>query len=307
MHIQKVYPFSFTELLHTQKEMRVNAQIFVPESNWSIELKEALFFSQTAIETFNKINKLKIDIENCLSQKSIEISLLIEKYINFLNFPNLLYFEDEIIITNAILDLFKRIIHEDIPKLKPTFTDFTKIERLILRLAGSDEINPEKLAGIIGVKQNDINELIDILAKAELLNVLLPFGGLDTKIVKNKKAFFMSPSLRRALISTLYGQNLPEQFRSKLLEDIIVMYLRRVLTDGIISFLSGNDEANPDFVIETRDKPILLEIGTSKTSLRQLTKTNVKYRYGLLISNGVAEPTLKSDCIQIPLSWFLLL
>jgi hypothetical protein len=41
--------------------------------------------------------------------------------------------------------------------------------------------------------------------------------------------------------------------------------------------------------------------------LRQLTKTNVKYRYGLLVSNGVAEPTLKDDFIQIPLNWFLLL
>lgn len=233
--------------------------------------------------------------------------MLSKQYIDFLNFPNLLFFEDEIIITNSVLDLFKRIILEDIPKLKPTFTDYTKIERLILRLAGSDEINPEKLAGVIGVKQNEINELIDILAKSELLNVLLPFGGLDTKIVKNKKAFFMSPSLRRALLSTLYGQNLPDQFRSKLIEDLIVMYLRRVLTDGVISFLSSSDNANPGFVIETRDKPILLEIGTSKTSLRQLTKSNVKYRYGLLISNVVAQPTLKGDCIQIPLSWFLLL
>ena len=307
MHIQKVYPFSFTELLHTQQEMNANVEIFVPETNWSIELKEALFFSQTALDVLNKLNELKSDIENCLLQKHIEINQVFEKYINFLNFPNLLFFEDEIIITNSILDLFKRIIHEDIPKLKPTFTDFTKIERLILRLAGSDEINPEKLAGVIGVKQNDINELIDILAKAELLNVLLPFGGLDTKIVKNKKAIFMSPSLRRALLSTLYGQNLPDQFRSKLIEDIIVMYLRRVLTDGIVSFLSGNDEVNPDFVIETRDKPILLEVGTGETSLKQLTKSNVKYRYGLLISNGVAKPTLKDDCIQIPLSWFLLL
>ncbi|MGY6561906.1 MAG: DUF4143 domain-containing protein [Luteibaculaceae bacterium] len=219
----------------------------------------------------------------------------------------MLYFDDEIIITNSILDLFKRIIIEDIPKLKPTFTDSTKIERLILRLAGSDEINPAKLAGIIGVKQSDINELIEILAKAELLNVLLPFGGLDTKIVKNKKAFFGSPSLRRALLSTFYGQNLPEQFKSKLIEDIIVMYLRRVLTDGIISFLSGNNEVNPDFVIETRDKPILLEVGTSKTSTRQIKQSNVSYRYGILVSDGIVEPTLKNNCIQIPLSWFLLL
>ena len=203
--------------------------------------------------------------------------------------------------------MFKRIINEDVPKLKPTFADFTKLERLILRLAGSDEINPEKLAGIIGVKQNDIHELIDILAKAELLNVLIPFGGLDTKIAKNKKAFFMSPSLRRALLSTLYGQNLPDQFRSKLIEDIIVMYLRRVLTDGIISFVSGKNVANPDFVIETRDKPVLLEIGTSKTSTRQIKQSNVSYRYGLLVSNGVTGLSLKGDCIQIPLSWFLLL
>lgn len=307
MHIQKVYPFSFTELLHTKNDMSATSQIIVPEISLGYRLKEALFYSETANDALNKLNKYKNEVETCLLQSHIQINSLYDSYINFLNFPNLLFFEDEIIITNSILDLFKRIIHEDIPKLQPAFTDFTKIERLILRLAGSDEINPEKLAGVIGVKQNDINELIDILAKAELLNLLLPFGGLDTKIVKNKKAFFMSPSLRRALLSTLYGQNLPDQFRSKLIEDIIVMYLKRVLTDGIISFVSGNDEVNPDFVIETRDKPILLEIGTSKTSLRQLTKSNVNYRYGLLISNGVLEPSLKGDCIQIPLSWFLLL
>ena len=117
----------------------------------------------------------------------------------------------------------------------------------------------------------------------------------------------MSPSVRRALLSTLYGQNLPDQFKSKLIEDIIVMYLRRVLTDSIISFISGNNEANPDFVIETRDKPILLEVGTSKTSTRQIKHTNITYRYGLLVSNGVTTPTLKGDCVQIPLNWFLLL
>jgi predicted AAA+ superfamily ATPase len=307
MHILKVFPFSFSELLIAKRALIAENHISIPDANLSIKLKEALFFSENIQSISNSLRELSKEINEIIIQKHIDISSLKEQYINYLNFPNLLFFDDQIIITNSILDLFKRIIYEDIPKIKPTFTDFTKIERLILRLAGSDEINPSTLAGVIGVKQNDINELIDILAKAELLNVLLPFGGLDTKIVKNKKAFFMSPSLRRALLSTLYGQNLPDHFRSKLIEDIIVMYLRRVLTDGIISFLSDNDKVNPDFVIETRDKPILLEIGTSKTSLRQLTKSNVKYRYGLLISNGVTEPTLRGDCIQIPLSWFLLL
>jgi len=311
MRIEKIYPFKFIEFVAAKTYMENNGKMVYPERGLSNGLKEALFYSETPKEAFRKIkvyeNNVNIYFNKINSIKGLQLKDLWQDYISYQNIPNFLFFKDKYTINDSILDLFKRVILEDIPKLKPTFADFTKIERLILRLAGSDEINPSTLAGVIGVKQSDINELIDILAKAELLNVLLPFGGLDTKIVKNKKAFFMSPSLRRALLSTLYGQNLPDQFRSKLIEDIIVMYLRRVLTDGIISFLSGNDEVNPDFVIETRDKPILLEIGTSKTSLRQLTKSNVKYRYGLLISNGVVEPTLKGDCIQIPLSWFLLL
>jgi len=154
---------------------------------------------------------------------------------------------------------------------------------------------------------NEINELIDILSKAELLNVLLPFGGLNAKIVKNKKAFFMSPSLRRALLTTLYGQNLPVQFRSKLIEDIIVLYLKRILTDVVVSYTTGYNESNPDFVIETREKPILLEIGTSKTSTKQIKKSNINYRYGIVVSNGITEPNYKGDCLQLPLSWLLLL
>ena len=307
MHMLKVYPFSFSELLHAKKEINQNPEIVTPSLDLASQFKQALFFSETVADLMGQLDQLKPIVNAILSQKAIEIPHLQHQYIHFLNFPNLLFFEDEIIITQSILDLFKRIIHEDIPKLKPTFTDFIKIERLILRLAGSDEINPEKLAGIVGVKKDDIHELIDILAKAEILNILIPFGGLDTKIIKNKKAFFMSPSLRKALLSTLYGQDLPEQMKSKLVEDVVVMYLRRVLTDGVISYVSGGQDANPDFVIETRDKPILLEIGSQKTSTKQLKKSKINNRYSLLVSNGVVEPILKENSIHIPLGWFLLL
>jgi len=311
MRIEKIYPFKFIEFVAAKTYMENKGKMVYPEKGLSSGLKEAFFFSETATEAFQKTKLYENTVNNYFDRinavKSLQLKELWQDYISYQNIPSFLFFKDKNIINDSILDLFKRVILEDIPKLKPTYDDFTKIEKLVLRLAGSDEINPEKLAGLIGVKQNDINELIDILAKAELLNVLLPFGGLDTKIVKNKKAFFMSPSLRRALLSTLYGQNLPDQFKSKLIEDIIAMYLRRVLTDGVISFLSGSHVVNPDFIIETRDKPILLEVGTSKTTLKQLIQSNVNCRYGLLVSNGVTEPQLSGNNIQIPLSWFLLL
>jgi predicted AAA+ superfamily ATPase len=311
MRIEKIYPFKFTEFIAAKTYMENNGKMVFPEKGLSSSLKEYLFYSENAENAFKKIESLSQSVNTYFAKlnevKSLKIKELWQGYISYQNIPNFLFFKNKSTINDSILDLFKRVILEDIPKLNQEYTDYTKIEKLILRLAGSDEINPEKLAGIIGVKQQDINQLIDILAKAELLNVLLPFGGLDTRIVKNKKAFFMSPSLRRALLSTLYGQELPEQFRSKLLEDIVVMYLRRVLVDGVISFTSGSDNVNPDFVIETRDLPILMEVGTGKTKTKQITSTKIKFRYGILISNGYSEPSLKDQVIYLPLSWFLLL
>jgi predicted AAA+ superfamily ATPase len=311
MRVEKIFPFKFVEFVSAKTCLENKGTMIFPEKGVSSELKEAIFYSETPQEAFSKIKLLELRVHKYFDKintiSDLQIKELWKGYISYQNIPNFLFYKEKSTINDSILDLFKRVILEDIPKFKPTFADFTKIERLILRLAGSDEINPEKLSGIIGVKQNEINELIDILAKAELLNVLLPYGGIDTRIAKNKKAFFMSPSLRRALLSTLYGQNLPDHFKSKLIEDIVVMYLRRILSDGILSFVTGSNEANPDFVIETRDKPILLEIGTHKTTTRQIKRSNVHYRYGVLISDGVPSPNLNKDCIQIPLSWFLLL
>jgi len=311
MRIEKIFPFKFIEYVTAKTFMEDTKTKIFPEKGLSSDLKEAIFYSETSQEAFKKVksfeNKVNNYYKNIASVKSLQSKELWREYISYQNIPYFIFFKDKSIITDSILDLFKRVIWEDIPKYNPVFTNYTKIEQLLLRLAGSDEINPEKLSGIIGVKLNEINELIDILAKAELLNVLLQYGGLDSKIAKNKKAFFMSPSLRRALLTTMYGQNLPDQLRSKLIEDIIVMYLRRILTDVSISFTTGNNETNPDFVIETREKPVLLEVGTGKTTTRQIKQSNVDYRYGVLISNGITSPNLKGNCIQMPLSWFLLL
>lgn len=311
MRTERIYPFKFIEFVAAKTYLENKGKTIYPEENFSNDLKEAFFYSESPEDAIRKIKALGQSVSSYFNKlnslKTLPLKELIHGYINYQNIPNFLFYKDTYTINDSILDLFKRVILEDIPKLKPTFADFTRIEKLILRLAGSDEINPEKLAGIIGVRQNEVHELIDILAKAELLNVLLPYGGLDTRIAKMRKAFFMSPSLRRALLSTLYGQHLPEPLKSKLLEDLVVMYLRRILTDGVISFVSGGNEVNPDFIIETRDKPVVLEIGTSKTSLRQFRQLNVAHRYGLLVSESIKEPTLKNGCLQIPLFWFLLL
>ncbi len=309
--IEKIYPFKFIEFVAAKTYMENQGKRVFPIKDLAGNLKELLFYSENADQVFNGIKSLQSSVKtyykNIQNVKNVQVKNLWKNYISYQNIPNFLFHKDKYTINDSILELFKRVILEDIPKLNPSFSDSTKIERLILRLAGSDEINPDKLAGIIGVKRDRIEELVDILAKAELINVLLPYGGIDRKVTKNKKAFFMSPSLRRALLASLYGQNLPEQFRSSLIEDIVVMYLRRMLVDGVISFVTTKRQSSPDFVVETREVPILLEVGTGKKTTKQLQNSTVKNRYGLLISDGIAVPSKKDNCILLPLSWFLLM
>jgi len=311
MRVEKIYPYKWTEFIAAKACMERNGQEVHPEAGLSSRLKEALFYSDTPEAAFTGLKELEPTVQNfhqkIQSTQGLPFEDLLSGYLSHQNLPNFLFYRDAHTVNDSILDLFKRVIREDIPRLNPGLTDFTKIERLLLRLAGSDEINPEKLAGILGMPQKDLNERIDLLAKAELLNVIPPFGGLDTKIAKNKKAFFMSPSLRGALLSSVYGQNLPDPLKSKLLEDLIVLYLRQVVSEGFVTYLSGKEGVNADFVIETRNLPLLLEIGTRKTSVRQLTKSKTPSRYGVLISRGITAPTLKGSSIQIPLYWFLCL
>ncbi|MEA3451563.1 MAG: hypothetical protein U9Q83_06625, partial [Bacteroidota bacterium] len=184
-------------------------------------------------------------------------------------------------------------------------------EKLLLRLAGSDEINLQSLSQVLGISTDEINENLDILEDAELLNILLPFGGYDTKINKNKKAFFMSPSVRLALHSKMFEEN--KQLYSKLYEDIVVMYLRRFFNNALLSFSSQKKGKNPDFVIETMYEPILIEVGTNKKSIKQITENYLfsskylKYRYGIIINAEADSIKYEKNIAIIPLKWFLLL
>jgi len=156
IRIEKIYPFKFIEFIAAKTYMESNGKMIYPASGLSNGLREALFYSEKPEEAFEKIkvfeNNVNLYFNKISDIKTLQLKELWQGYINYQNIPNFLFSKDKYTINDSILDLFKRVILEDIPKLKPTFTDYTKIERLILRLAGSDEINPEKLASIIGVK-----------------------------------------------------------------------------------------------------------------------------------------------------------
>jgi len=309
MHIEKIFPFKFTEYI-TAKTFAGKNAIF-PAKGVMNDLKQTLFYSETSQEVYEKLQKLQKTIDEYWQKISIysenKNTEWIREYISYHNIPGFLNFKDKNLINDSIIELFKRIIQEDIPKISQIYTNAINIEKILYRLAGSDEINIESLSTTYGIKKDEISEIVEILNKAELINVLFPYGGIDSKLNKSRKAFFMSPSLRRALLSVLFGGEIPENYRSKLFEDVIVLYLKRVIPNAVLSYSSESKEVNPDFIIETREKPILLESGLTKKSTRQIKMSKIEFRYGIIVSYNNKELSIKENTVFIPFHWFLLL
>ena len=85
------------------------------------------------------------------------------------------------------------------------------------------------------------------------------------------------------------------------------MYLCRFFNNALLTFSSYTKSKNPDFILETKDKPILIEVGINKKSSKQITKSKIKYRYGIIINTKTNELKFEKDIIIIPLKLFLLL
>lgn len=317
MHIEKIYPFKFTEYIQAKTcfdtTYRGNKLGLLAEKGVASALKESLFFSETAEQAFKQlqaqtqvIRTYYQKVDEYAKKADISLSDLLQEYARYHNIPGFLPYKNKALINSSIVGLFKRVIAEDIPRITSDTASYVNSEKLLFRLAASDEVNLQTLSQAIGITQDAISENMEILAKAELMNILLPFGGVDTRLNKARKAFFMSPSLRMALLSVIYGNTLTQDMKAKLYEDLIVMYLKRILPDSILSFVSQQG-TNPDFVVETLDKPILVEMGINKTTTRQIHKSQIKYRYGIIINTQTSTLELKGNIIILPLLWFLLL
>jgi len=300
MIIQHVLPLNFCEYIG-----------FTHQGNFDIKetrnkLENIVLRSDNAEKLFIGLQSIKTDLDNYLN-KIDDVEGRIYDYINYHNIIQFLLINNHGLIGKHVRDLVKRVIYEDIPKLSegnpnPQFT-----EKILRRLATSDEINIQTLSQSINITQKEININLETLVKAGLLNVLYPYGGIDSKVSKAQKYFFMSPSIRKAILASLMETN-TDNIYAKMLEDTIVLYLKRVYKDdSLLSFASTKGHKNPDLIIEPLDNPILLEIGINKKTTKQISKSKINYKYGLVINSKIETIGFQNNIVIVPLKYFLML
>ncbi len=307
--LMKVFPFRFSEFILAKSWMENPERLISPVKGLANALKNALFFAYDYDEAKRGLVSREKSIDAYLNsiQQYLhrDIGGLIDEYISYHNIARFLPIANKTLVVERVLALFDRILLKDIPQLNIEY--FHIFNRMLLRLALSDEVNFQTLSKEFNVKQTEVEKIINTLNQAEILNVFLPHGGVRPKTGKTIKPFFMSPSLRRALYGRIYGDRLTVNLRAKLYEDTLAMYLKRILSQGVVSFGFG-EKKNPDFVIETMDKPVLLEIGVNKKTGTQI-KTYGNYRYGIVVNASLEHPEFndQSRIMFVPLKWFLLM
>lgn len=303
MLIEHVFPLGFSEYLHIIKP-QITQQFSQQKA-----LKEVLFHSNNVDELYQNLQP--VEKEAVAYYSTIEQPAeLIRDYIQYRNITRFTLFVANLQIERGIADLVRRVIYEDIPKAAQTPADALSSEKILRRLAGSDEVNIQTLSQALGISQDKIAAQLETLEKAELLNALLPFGGIDSKLNKAQKYFFMSPSIRRVLLTPLVGTAFKEDLYAKMLEDTVVMYLKRLFRqDSVLSFVSQKKGKNPDLIIETLPAPVVMETGINKQSGRQIVQSNIPYKYGIIINATTNKITVNktNKLLILPLSYFLLL
>lgn len=306
----KLFPFRFSEFILAKSWADNPKKLLFPAKGLGGKLRDTLLYSEDLGMLSARLEELEEKITSYFSEikkrfPSIDLISLIDEYISYHNIARFLKIENKELINERVIGLFERIILKDIPEFTSS-EDAARMQRLLMRLALSDEINFQKLSKEFRCSENEIETLIDTLDKAEILNVFHPYGGIKSKTGQSRKAFFMSPSLRRALYSRIFGPKLEDNLRAKLYEDVVAMYLRKSVDAGLLSFGQSKGSKTPGFIVETREKPIVIEVGSHKKTTSQVSKYEKNKRYGLVVSAREENLILKEDAVIMPLSWFLL-
>lgn len=306
----KLFPFRFPEFILAKSWADNPKDQLFPAKGLGEGLRNILLYSEDAESLAAALKGHGSTIAGYFSDIGKRfgpdtLAPLMEEYISYHNIARFLKIENKELINERVIGLFERIILKDMPESAST-EDAARLQRLLMRLALSDEVNFQKLSREFRCSETEIESLIETLDKAEILNVFHPYGGVKSKTGQSRKAFFMSPSLRRALYSRIFGPRLEDSLRGKLYEDVVAMYLRRSVGSGMLSYGQAKGARIPDFLIETREQPVVIEVGSAKRGTGQVAKYIKNKRYGLVISARQTELVITDDALIIPLSWFLL-
>ena len=301
---EKVYPLSFTEYIKIKNDK-------YEIKGLSIKLRDIILNSQNAIDVFHKLQKE----EQSIADYYFGIGRL--DFINYLYYgslPFMIALKNESLIYDQIGKSLERAVNKDIPQVEGFSIDIiNKIPAILYAIADMDALNFTTIARRFGISRPKVAEIFSALEKTEILHRIYPYGSHFTQVTnKPSKYLFSSPAFRAMYYKTIGSIISEENAKGKLLEDLVGMYLYRLLDKRLGTSLTYDSaKGGADFVVQSGDRKIVIEVGVNKKIYRQVAQTakKVNASYSIIISEKAEsmEYNEEINAIKIPLKYFLLM
>ena len=308
----KMHPLSWRNYTKIKQLPDKNTNII--DKEMSLKLQQIIFQSSSGQQVYNGLKTLMADLDYYWSKFDSEKEL--NNYINYGSLPYTLNMLTLSEIYKTINQSIDAIILKDIC----SFSNFdsgtiASFPKLLSLLNYAEQRSLGGLSQKLDLNIKTTKTMLYYLNQTDLIQEIKPHGSQLGHLTKPYRYLFSSPAIRQALnnSSGLVRDNHSYQGRIQglLLEDLIFMHLRHMRQFGndIIEYL--NNEGEADFIISSpqKTKSIVIEVGQTKKTSRQVQKTLSKITsdYGLIISRYVdLKYNPDTQTVYIPLKYFLL-
>jgi hypothetical protein len=295
-----VHPVNFTEYLMIKDGK-------FPISGLGKKIKDVILLSNNVKEAFEVLNTEKRNVNDYwLSINKLEI----DNYLRFGTFPFTLKSKNDSLSFNYIGQMINKIIYLDIPQFsKFEIETLNKIEKILYLISDSLTVSVTSLSNAIEMKTDTLFSILKSLENAGVLIRVLPYGPHYKQVKKPSKYLFASPSLRFFFLGSRDSTKIFDVYKGSLFEDIIMMYLNRILPKyGSLSLTYDAVAGGADFIIRQINKKIVLEVGIGEKRIEQVKNTleRINGNYGILVSDSELE-IVENKIIKLPIKYFLLM
>lgn len=306
--IERIYPLNLMEFA------LIKYKFFPPTGN-AKQLREAILLSANAKEAFEKLSAAsKLTREFLLKIPSY--SLEIQKYLFAGGFPNVLFDSDEKVF-KRVISILEKIIYDDLPKAFPlTKEALPKIFPILTALSGQlGSIAHRTLTGNIDrLTLPQLSDIFEALSKAGVITPVSISSNSTMSIAKkSKKYYFMTPTIRAAILWHIGKFNKTSETLGLLLEDAAfnTLYKIKVFTNLLqsIDYPKEDDGKSCDFIVQTPTGKIALECGWGIKDVSQIRNMLIKEKakYGIIVDGSTERLAEKDNILFVPKEIFLMM
>lgn len=271
-------------------------------------IKDAILYSENANEVFERLKKEEEKIKKYwLDIDTFEM----RKYMKLGTFPFTLRSENEILAVSFVSQIINKVIYTDIPQFYKFETEtLNRIDKVLYLISETLGVSVTKLSETLEIKTDTLRLILKSLESSGLIMRVAPYGAHFKQVKKPSKYLFATPSLRFSYLSSRESTGVFENYQGGLFEDIVGMYLNRIIPQlGGFSLTYDVAEGGADFIITAGNQKVVIEVGAGKKGYKQIITTAAKVnpKYSIIISNNELEYSQEYNAVKIPLKYFLLM